>query len=258
MTDIRLNVAFPRHVKTRRLRSKCKADGVLALLALWCYAAENDPSGLLDGLTEDEVESVAEWRGKRGRFVAALLDLGWLERENGGFRLHGWEEHQQYAIHAPERSAQASNAAKARWAKRGAMPDPCSEQCSQHKTSNAPSPAPSPAPNPSPTPAPIAARDNGQHKTRRKVGPQEAVAKSLAAALGSTLNPCRKQIAALVAAGRSLPDLQAAVDQHAEPGIAPWDWTKRVTGAATQRQDGGLSASEILAYRSDFDAPEDQ
>lgn len=63
---------------------------------------------------------------------------------------------------------------------------------------------------------------------------QEVVAKSLAKKLGSNLNPCRKQVAALVGAGWTLDKITFAVEDHGAPGLAPWDWTKTVTGAGSR------------------------
>jgi len=75
------------------------------------------------------------------------------------------------------------------------------------------------------------ARDNGhEQKPKRRHSPAELAARHLADALGSSLNPCRKQVKALCGRGWTLEDVRKAVTDHAEPGLAPWDWTRRATG----------------------------
>lgn len=68
--------------------------------------------------------------------------------------------------------------------------------------------------------------------TKRKHSPQEQLARDLARLLGSTLNPCRKQIQALVASGMTLEEIRPHLG-NAAPGIAPWDWTKAVRGGGS-------------------------
>lgn len=64
----------------------------------------------------------------------------------------------------------------------------------------------------------------------RSMSPEESLAKRLAARLGSSLNPCRHQIKSLRQAGRTVEWLEEKLSE-AEPGLAPWDWTRRVTNA---------------------------
>lgn len=92
--------------------------------------------------------------------------------------------------------------------------------------------------------APVGAPARVPSKPVRVTSPQEAVAKRLAAALGSSVNPCRKQVAALVANGWDLPRVDDAVSKYAQPGLAPWDWTKAARNNG--RGNGALSPSQIL------------
>jgi len=80
-------------------------------------------------------------------------------------------------------------------------------------------------------------------KPLRVTSPQEATSRRLAAALGSSINPCRKQVAALLHRGVTLESLETAIESHAEPGLAPWDWTKKVTGGG----NGALTGDQIRA-----------
>ncbi len=108
-----------------------------------------------------------------------------------------------------------------------------------------------PSPSPSPDLSPDTEKNQNQTQTAapkraaRVVSPQDAAAKRLADTLGSNLNPCRKQISALLASGWDLPRVESAIDAHAHPGVAPWDWTK----AATNQSVNGRSSADdrILA-----------
>ncbi len=70
---------------------------------------------------------------------------------------------------------------------------------------------------------------NSNSVSSRNTSPREQLARDLAVKLGSALNPCRKQVKALVAHGLSVDDLRPRLD-GASPGMAPWDWAKFVTG----------------------------
>lgn len=86
---IRLYTSWPRHRKTLALRRLLgSADYVLNL---WCWCAENAPTGDLSGLSDEEIEYASEWRGQPGQCVAALLSSGWLDvSANGEKSLHEW------------------------------------------------------------------------------------------------------------------------------------------------------------------------
>lgn len=79
--------------------------------------------------------------------------------------------------------------------------------------------------------------------------PQELASRTLSASLGSSLNPCRKQVSALIAAGWTVQAVTDAIAAHAEPGLAPWDWTKRACGISRE----GMSTSQILAFGHEMD-----
>lgn len=96
-----------------------------------------------------------------------------------------------------------------------------------------------------PDPDPV----SGEGESEGKGAPtQEDVAKALRLRLGSSINPCRDQVRALVAAGWSLQAIRVAVERHGEPGLAPWDWTKRARGTSERPAHRGTpNVSEILA-----------
>jgi hypothetical protein len=160
-TDIRLSVSFKGHRKRKRLKMLIGADGVLCLIDLWLGVAMSNPNGMLVAWDEHDLAFEAGWEGDPVKFVGALVECRFLEKlPGGGFKIHDWEDHQGYVIHAQERSERAKKAATARWErKENQHVDATSMQqvCGEHAESmlksgfsNAPSPAPSPAPAPIP------------------------------------------------------------------------------------------------------------
>ena len=148
--DIRINVGFFQHHKTKKLIYKLDYKGVIALLSLWTYAAQNKPKGILSNMDEVDIALSACWEGDAGEFVNTLVDIGFLEDNAGTYSIHDWERNNPYAFHADERSEHARKAANARYGNTDSMPGACPE----HAEGNAPSPSPSPVPSPKPEPIP--------------------------------------------------------------------------------------------------------
>jgi hypothetical protein len=178
VTDIRVTVAWRDHHKRKKLRLRLGSDGVLALLDLWLWTAQNHPDGVLSGMSAEDVEISANWSGQGGTLVAALVDVRLLdvrEADAAGtvFVLHDWQEHQQWASGAARRSEAGRLAAKRKWDRRLGGPDhdstgtpavaPETPAVAPEKPAvamrlrcggNAPSPIPTPIPIPIPTPIP--------------------------------------------------------------------------------------------------------
>ena len=126
-TDIRLSTEFFRHPKTRKLKKRLGLDGVVALLQLWVWCAQNRPSGVMSGLDMEDVALAACWDGEDTEevFVQTLIDLRWLDvLDDGTFCLHNWEARQEYASKSEERREKARKAAVARWSKSDAQAMP--------------------------------------------------------------------------------------------------------------------------------------
>ena len=81
--------------------------------------------------------------------------------------------------------------------------------------------------------------------TERSFGPQERLARDLAARLGSSLRPCRAQVRALRSEGWTLDRIRTAVDEHAGAGVAPWEWTRLAKGTTAPPRHGGLTGEQI-------------
>lgn len=88
-----------RHEKTQRvadqLRIKQHGPQAVAgyLVALWNRAAqERVPVPAGGPIAERVVEHWAEWEGRRGAFLEALVAAGFLDRRDDGLYLHDWED----------------------------------------------------------------------------------------------------------------------------------------------------------------------
>lgn len=101
--DIRVATTWPTHPKTLALASDVGPSAPFHLIALWCFAGENRPEGVLR--SPEEVEYGAGWRGKRGRLHASLVRCGWLEAD--GVTLHDWGVEQPWVRNREARLAAA-------------------------------------------------------------------------------------------------------------------------------------------------------
>ncbi len=141
-TDIRISVSFKDHRKRKRLRAILGKGSTDYILDLWIATAMNHPSGILSGMDELDIALEAGWQDDPMVFVAALIQCGFLEKnDNEEYQLHDWVEHQEWVVKATERKEHAQKAAEARWGKSSnahknssksnsntlSMPDVCSD-----------------------------------------------------------------------------------------------------------------------------------
>lgn len=93
VSDIRISIDFFINQKTRKLQKSCGEKGVICLLKLWIHAAMTCPSGELKGMDEWDIEDVTRWdTDRQGEFAQALENIGFIERKDGVFWLHDWQE----------------------------------------------------------------------------------------------------------------------------------------------------------------------
>lgn len=154
--DFRVSVTLPTHPKTLKLMKKLGDRAFYSLIRLWAFVSTNKPNGDLSGYDIDDIEIAADWTGDDGLFVNTLVDLKFLEKQDDGYHVHDWHDHNEYAAHAPERSAKAKKAARARWGNGSGKQNNennNAKSCTEHESSNTtstdeqcPSPIPSPTP----------------------------------------------------------------------------------------------------------------
>jgi len=67
------------------------AIGLLECLAH--YVALYHPTGDISKLTDEEIEvAAAEWTGEPGAFLRAAIEVGFIDRDEAGTRLHDWQD----------------------------------------------------------------------------------------------------------------------------------------------------------------------
>ena len=161
-TDARIAVGLPRHPKTKKLIKRLGQGAAWNLVCLILWAASDRSDGDLSGMSDEDIELAADWIGDDGELVAALVDVRFLDGEQGAYVIHDWHEHNPWAAGADMRSAKARwNAAKRHHgaaeadrlvpeyaAIRNAASNADSTHAAQAQqlSSNAPSPSPSPSP----------------------------------------------------------------------------------------------------------------
>jgi hypothetical protein len=161
--DFRLSTGFIAHPKTVKLRRRIGADGVLSLISLFGFTAQNKPDGQLTGMSDEDLAIAAGWDGEPAIFISALMECRFLDDCDGHFAVHDWAMHNGWAANAESRSQQSRSAAEQRWKRKSAMPTDANSNAvsiDQHSgqdksalpidaNSNAPIPSPSPLPIPS-------------------------------------------------------------------------------------------------------------
>lgn len=133
--DIRLSTGFFHHPKTVKLQRRIGAGGLVALLQLWTWAAQNRPDGSLSGMDGEDIAIAAGWTDSTETLIGALVDMRFLDGAEGSYSLHGWQEHQAYAAAEPARVEKAKKAARARWSKHDAPSN--APSMPEHAPSNA-------------------------------------------------------------------------------------------------------------------------
>lgn len=160
VNDIRVELTYPNHWKTRLLARLCGEGAPMRLVELWTYAAANRPNGDLTGMTDVQIETAANWTGESGTFVNTLRDpCHFLD----GHALHEWADHQPWVVTAKKRSDHAKKAIKSRWNKR--LRTRYSENTQPVLNDTTPC---SPIPPPLPLPTPTCNTDTAPHGAPQK------------------------------------------------------------------------------------------
>ena len=97
MSWIELHNNLPEHRKTIRLKNALRLRGSQAvghLCLLWLWAVEHTRDGRMEKLTPRDLARIADFPERRAaEFVDALLDAGFLDRDENGLRIHDWEDY---------------------------------------------------------------------------------------------------------------------------------------------------------------------
>lgn len=109
MTWIRIDASLPTHRKSIELGEELRSPTAWAhLVQLWGWAAANATGGTIKGRAPERViEVAAGWRGKKGRFVTAAINAGFIDVVIAGqeYALHDWQEHNGKALQRADDAA---------------------------------------------------------------------------------------------------------------------------------------------------------
>jgi hypothetical protein len=102
--DIRVDLGFFEHRKTRKLIARFGLEAAWGLLRLWAFVARDRPDGSLAGMSALDIAMEMHLDGKvsHEELVAFMQsdECRWLD----GDQLHDWKEHNPWAFRAPGRS----------------------------------------------------------------------------------------------------------------------------------------------------------
>ena len=143
-TDIRIQAALRHHPKWIRLRSRLGVHGQMALVYLWLFTAEVRPKGGLNSISDSELLEAAGWGKRKGDLLGTLCELGWLDKDADGWRVHDWEANNPWAFKSEDRQKVARENAYKRWNKmRGSRANGNADgNASGNTNGNAPLPSP--------------------------------------------------------------------------------------------------------------------
>lgn len=116
-TDFRITIGFFQHPKTKKLKRRHGAEGVLALVKLWEFTAIHRPQGSLYEMDKDDILDAVGYPGDT-EFVDSLEQLGFINKVGHWYEVNDWLKHNQWAAGAEKRSEKARRAAEKRWATR--------------------------------------------------------------------------------------------------------------------------------------------
>lgn len=120
---VKLHTNFYAHRKTLRLRAAIGDAAFWIPPRLWAYAAENQPDGIFQDYTTEEISQIIGYTGDASSMLQALLKAGFMDNEP--LRIHDWPEYNGFHKTFSER---AKKAASARWSKSPSTPSPINEK----------------------------------------------------------------------------------------------------------------------------------
>jgi hypothetical protein len=113
MAHLNLDLDYFEHRKTKRLIGRLGRGAEVLPIKLWRYCGKyHAEDGKLTGYTASEIESLAEWWGKSGEMMEAMVDVVFLEVIDGGWQIHDWIKMQGHIQALKDR---AQHAANVRW-----------------------------------------------------------------------------------------------------------------------------------------------
>ncbi len=272
MIDARISVGLPAHPKTKKLIRRLGEGGAWRLVCLFLWVAQSRPDGDLSGMTGEDIELAADWQGEEGAFIKALIEVGFVDGEEGAYSIHDWQEHNPWAAGADARSekskwlalckhhgrakaAEMMPAYAARLQESSKKDDQCkhkahaSSASSMHEAENSSAPSPSPSPLPSPNVenlnTSVASAPVGpQAPTQQTACPADAIV-----ALYHEILPDNPRCKVLSDARRAA--IRARWKEAAKLNCAPFGYSSRADGLVAWRRFFEVCAeSDFLTGRA--------
>lgn len=117
MAWIESHQSLAKHRKTLRAAGRLQVDRATLighLHLLWWWGLDNAGiDGELGDVTAYEIALAAEWPGDPEAFVEALVDAGFIDRDESGLRLHDWYDYAGKLNERRERERQRSRQRRA-------------------------------------------------------------------------------------------------------------------------------------------------
>ena len=270
MIDARISVGLPAHPKTKKLIRRLGEGGAWRLVCLFLWVAQSRPDGDLSGMTGEDIELAADWQGEEGAFIKALIEVGFVDGEEGAYSIHDWQEHNPWAAGADARSekskwlalckhhgrakaAEMMPAYAARLQESSKKDDQCKHEAhassasSMHvaENSSAPSPSPLPSPNVENLNTSVASAPVGpQATTQQTACPADAIV-----ALYHEILPDNPRCKVLSDARRAA--IRARWKEAAKLNCAPFGYSSRADGLVAWRRFFEVCAeSDFLTGRA--------
>jgi len=121
--DFRVESTYRTHPKFILLKQMYRSEGVDAIFALWAFATEERPKGVLTNMTDKKIAAACGIDPTvidPSEFVNNLVEIGLLDRrEDGVVEIHNWKKRQPNIWGRGEKDPAKVAAANARWGKKG-------------------------------------------------------------------------------------------------------------------------------------------
>lgn len=107
--DIRVDLGFFTHRKTRRLIARFGLESAWGLLRLWAFAAKSRPSGFLSGMDAFDIVAEMHLDGVKVdpeellKFMSSP-ECRWIDMAIEGIHLHNWRKHNPWVAGSEDRS----------------------------------------------------------------------------------------------------------------------------------------------------------
>ena len=122
--DFRVESTYRTHPKFILLKQMYGSEGVDAVFALWAFATEERPKGVLTNMTDKKIAAACGIDPTvidPTDFVNNLVEIGFLDRaEDGVVEIHNWKKRQPNIWSRGEKDPAKVAAANARWGKKEA------------------------------------------------------------------------------------------------------------------------------------------